>query len=917
MMMSSAGHPVFLPAGRLRVVLCVLALAGGATVSTDRLMFALWDEDLPERPLATLQTIVSRLRSRVGEGIVLTEPGGYRLAVGADAVDALRFERLTQEALDARADAAGKLDAALALWRGEPFADLDSRWLRNNEAPRLTTLYLEAVELRTELALEQGSGARQLPILVRLVSDFPLRETLWCRLIDVLAAAGRPAEALAQYERARLVLSDELGVDPGTELRSRYQRLLGAESLADRTRHLVPRQLPGNYGIVVGRESELANLDRLLADASTGAAVITGTAGVGKTTLAVSWARRVAARFPGGQLFVNLRGFEPNAEPVGTDEAARWMLDALGVEPESMPAGVPAQSALLRTLLSERKVLVVLDNARDAQQVRPLLPGSTDSFALVTSRDRLTPLIVAGAGPVVVSRFSRTQSVQLLESRLGDAVVEDSRDVIPALTEATAGLPLALAVVAARAAASAPYGLQLIAAELSDGGHALDVLSGSDSVTDLRTVLSWSYRAMPDEVAKMFRLLALHPGPEFGHGVAASLLGIEVQRARLVLRQLQEAHLVEGSRPGHFFMHDLLRAYAAEVASAAERRDAVVRLVDHHLHTSTAAALVINPGRVLELSEPPAEGVRVLTLTARQRALDWFAENHRVLVRIVDLAVATGHDRRALELIAALRTPLNRSGRWQHWHDWVHLQAVAVDAARRLDDREAEANALLVGARAHGRLTNYAKSIELGNACITICHELNDRHLEASACQTLANAASSWDRQDLAESYSLRALELYRLVGDEFGEVVATHELGYQYALLGQYDEALQHCQYALERMEAGAWDQLEIAAVWDSLGFIHLRMSAAPQAISCYQRAADLYHAEGDQYYTAMGIAKVGDAYASNGNTEQARHNWLRAAHKLEALQHPDAATVRARLGQLAFLMDGIPSHSEHPDAI
>jgi hypothetical protein len=421
---------------------------------------------------------------------------------------------------------------------------------------------------------------------------------------------------LSAYQRAKRRLADELGVDPGADLKHLEltilrgdERQVTSPGAGPRLTDPRPAQLPADLPSFTSRGDELAALDAILArttDPPTAAVIsLSGTAGVGKTALALHWAHRVADRFPDGQLYVDLRGFDPTGSAMSPDEAIRGFLDAVGVTARCIPASLDARAGRYRSLLAGRRMLVVLDNARDTDQVCPLLPGAPGCLVLVTSRNQLTSLVAKeGAHPVTLDLLAPDEALQLLTRRLGPARVAGELDAAEDIIASCARLPLALSIVAARAASHPTFRLADLAADLRSRHNGLDAFDGGEPVTDARALFSWSYHALSDPAARLFRLLGLHPGPDIGNLAAASLAGIPVARARSLLAQLTRAHLVTERAPGRYAFHDLLRTYAAELARAvdgdAERRAARQRMFDHYLHTSHAA------GRLLDAPREPS-----------------------------------------------------------------------------------------------------------------------------------------------------------------------------------------------------------------------------------------------------------------------------------------------------------------------
>jgi DNA-binding SARP family transcriptional activator len=676
---------------RRKAVLAALALHGGQTVSTSRLADAVWGQTAPPTALNTLQSHVSYLRKVLGsKAAILARPPGYVLALGDDGTDVQLAERLLHHGVRAADPAQGARDLreALALWRGRPLADVaELAWLAE-QAVQLDLLRQRVQRALCEARLAAGEHAQLMPDLEQMVADHPLDEQIRGHLMLALYRSGRQADALAAYQRLRHTLADELGIDPSQALRDLHAAILRQDSSLDAPAPQVtlrpagpaapvPGQLPPTVAGFAGRDAELARLDAVLPQAARsgppGSAVIAtivGTAGVGKTALAVHWAHRVRGRFPDGQLYANLRGFDRCGPPADPARVLRGFLDAFGVPPEQIPAGLDAQAALYRSLLADQRVLVVLDNARDAGQVRPLLPGSPGCLALVTSRSHLTGLVAAeGAIPLGLDLLTVSEAQDLLARRLGADRVASEPEAAGEIIERSARLPLALTIAAARAATRPGFPLAATAAELRGATTVLDPFDGGELATNARAVFSWSYCALSTDGARLFRLLGLHPGPDVTVAAAASLAGIPAERARALLAELARAHLVTEHRPGRYALHDLLRAYARERAhtqlSDGIRDAAVGRVLDHYLHTAHAAVTVLDPCFAPADPAPPQPGVVVDQPATAEDALGWFLAERATLLAAVPMAAEAGYAAHAWPLAGALAAFLLRVGEQQ------------------------------------------------------------------------------------------------------------------------------------------------------------------------------------------------------------------------------------------------------------
>ncbi|MCO5997880.1 AfsR/SARP family transcriptional regulator [Actinoallomurus rhizosphaericola] len=602
----AGAQPIDVGHSRQRSVLAALLVDVNHPVSPTRLAQRVWGEDPPERATGTLRSYLSRLRialsTTVGADIERTS-AGYVLKVNEEAVDLHRFRALTARAR-ASGDVAeaGRLHGlALAQWRGEPFADVDSPWLTEMrhalQAERLAT-HLDYYDI----CLRLGRHAGLIPEMLTLAAGHPLNERLAGLILLALYRSGRQAEALEQYERIRLRLAEELGVDPSAALQRMHQQILVNDPVLDppaspapgATR--VPRQLPAPPSPFIARADELAALDRTLGGPGRTVRIsaIGGGAGVGKTWLALHWAHGNADRFPDGQLYVDMRGFDPAEPPMTPEAAVRTFLEALGAETTAVPENLDAQAALYRTLIADKRMLIVVDNVRDTAQVTPLLPGSPSSVVLVTGRNQLAGLVTAhGARPITVDVLPPDAAGRLLDTRLGTHRTRAEPRAVADLLAYCGGLPLALSIVAARASMRPDLPLALLAEKMRAGIAGLDALDAGEATADLRAVFAGSYRTLTPEAARLFRLLSLHPGRDIAHPAAAALAGLPRDRARALLAELFRAHLITERAPGRFAMHDLLRLYAAEQArtcdTEAERSAACHRVLDHYLHTADTA----------------------------------------------------------------------------------------------------------------------------------------------------------------------------------------------------------------------------------------------------------------------------------------------------------------------------------------
>jgi tetratricopeptide (TPR) repeat protein/transcriptional regulator with XRE-family HTH domain len=740
------------------------------------------------------------------------------------------------------------------------------------------------------------------------------------RLAQRRKALGLTQEQLAEQlgvERTTVVRWERGDTQPLPWLRPRLAKALRVS--ADRLEELlavdaamvppgrvaaVPRQLPAAVADFTGRAAELRALTEMLGQAVPGApgtiviSAIGGTAGVGKTALALHWAHQVAGRFPDGQLHVNLRGFDPSGPPATAAEATRGFLDALGVPPEQIPPTTQAQAGLYRSLLADRRMLIVADNARDEQQVRPLLPASPGSLVLVTSRSQLSGLSAAdGARLISLDVLSHAEAVQLLAARLGASRAAAEPAAVDRIARLCACLPLAVAVAAARAAARPGFSLAALADELADSAGRLDVLDAGDPGASVRAVFSWSTRQLSREGARMFRLLGIHPGPDICVPAAASLAGRDQSQARRLLCELAHAHLIAEHVPGRYAFHDLLRAYAAEQArhtgSQAGRDAAAGRVLDHYLHTAAGAARLLDPYQEPVALAPPRRGASGGQPAGCSQALAWFEQEHQVLLAAVTLAAGSGFDVHAWQLPWTLAPFLRARGHGQERAATLHT---ALAAATRLADTAAQALSSRLLALACAELGDHDQARRYYASSLGLYQQLGDSLGEAKVQHNLGVLAEQQGRCTDALRHAEQALRLFQIIGDRPSEAVALNSVGWYHGILGDYQRARAFCRQALT-VCAEAGDRSLEGYVWDSLGYAEHHLGNRAEAAACYQRALSIKREAGDRFSEADTLAHLGDAHQAAGELAQARKVWQQALAILQDLQHPDAGQIRAKL--------------------
>ncbi|VVJ17992.1 Transcriptional regulator [Amycolatopsis camponoti] len=921
-----AGQPLDVGTPRQQAVLAALAADAGRPVPIETLIDRVWGDDPPGEARNVVYSHLSRIRQVLTEVTELTgtktgvtrRSAGYVLEIDPGAVDLNRFARLVERGNDVREtdeDRAAALREALVVWRGPPLAGLQGDWAEGVRAA-WHRRRLDAAVHWGELELRLGRPDAVLAAMSDLAAEYPLAEPLEALLMRALHAAGRDAEAVDRYAVVRQRLADALGTDPGPELRALHEAILRGElpsaAPAAAAPSSSPAQLPPDTPGFAGRESALRRLGEVTGGPAPAArtVVLSGTAGVGKTTLAVHWAHSVARDFPDGQLYVNLRGFDPTGSPTTPAGAVRGFLEALDVPGERIPTTLDAQVGLYRTLLANRRVLIVLDNARDAGQVRPLLPGARACVVVVTSRDQLAGLVTEGAHPLVVDLLDDAEAHAVLRRRIGQERLAADPAAAAEIIGLCAHLPLALAVVAARAATYPAFGLAALAGQLRDARGGLDEFAGADPATDPRAVFSWSYLRLDPVAARLFRLLGLHHGPDIGTRAAASLAGLPAGRARVLLSELANAHLVAEHAPGRYTMHDLLRAYADELVhesdTAPERDSAVHRLLGHYAHTAYHADGFLDP----RLEVPPAltplpEGAEAERIVDRRRALTWFETEHRVLLRAV--AVDAEFDARVWELAWALRRFLTMRG---HWHDESDVLSAALSAARRLGDERKQAFAHL---HLGGTHVWFGRHVEAGadfRAALKLYTAIDD-----VVGQAYVHRQFAWmlDRQGIiaeALAHAEQALDLFRAAEHQTGQAASLNAVGWFRALLGEHSAAIDYCRQAID-LQTQLGDHMGAAQSWHSLGYAHKQLGDHAKAITCYGTAVDLLHGTGYLVTEARLILELANLHRDLGDLTSARSRWQEAHDILAGLAHPEADAVRERLREADSRQ---PNNEEEP---
>jgi DNA-binding SARP family transcriptional activator/tetratricopeptide (TPR) repeat protein len=907
------GAPLPVGHARQKAVLAVLATEVDRVLPVDRLIDRVWGERVPVRARSVVRTYVSNLRrSLVPAGITITWwDTGYRLTTAPDSVDLHRFRRLLALARDGDDPrrALDLVEQALALWRGEPLAELDTPWARSLRE-HLNRERAAALADRIDWALACGRHGDLLPELTTRAAEDPLDERVAGQVVLALYRSGRQADALEHYQVTRQRLVDELGADPGPALRELHRRVLIADptliSPAVDAPHggVAPRQLPAPPSPFVGRREELDRLDTALDTSGRAAAVVisalAGAGGIGKTWLALHWAHRNADRFPDGQLFVDLRGFSPDSEPLNPAIAVRGFLDALGVAPDRLPADLDAQAALYRSLVAGRRMLIVLDNAATIEQVVPLLPGSASCTVLVTGRRKLASLMDRhGAGHLQLGVLSRAEARALLIERLD----ERRMTAEPAATDELIGLcgrhPLALAITTRHVATRPQVHLAEFVDELRDLG--LDVLDDDDPMASLPAVLSWSLRHLTAQQRTVFALLGIAPGPDIDLPAAASLTGLPEARARKVLHVLEDHSLLDRHPHGRYAMHDLIRSYAAATArddvDEPARRAALDRVVDFYLHTVHTADRLLDPHRAPIRLDPPAAGTRPHPLSGYSAALSWLDTHHLHLLAAQEVAAVGQRHQSVWHLAWSLGIFHRRRG---HRSEELVVWRAALKAADHLPDPTSRIVAHRLLGDAHAGAGQHDRALAHLHEALALTENHHDPVQRATTYHAIAQAWEMRGDDRRALEHVRHALDIFRTLDEPVWEAEALNSVGWYAAHLGDYDTARDHCRSALALHRRHHHTDGEAAAL-DSLGYIEHHTGHHREAVDHYQRSVALYRGLGHATEVANTLDNLGHPRASLGQHQQARADWGEALDLYEEQgRSTDAKRVQRQLDDL-----------------
>jgi DNA-binding SARP family transcriptional activator/tetratricopeptide (TPR) repeat protein len=910
------GRDIDLGPARQRAVLAALLVDANNPVSLDQLTDRVWGADPPLRAAGTLRSYLSRLRGALavmGRGGIRRGAGGYFFEVDEMAVDLHRFRRLSAQARTGTDAAAASLyEQALALWRGDALADLDTPWaagVRHALEGERFSVRLD----RHDTGLRQGRHSELVADLAALATAHPLDERVAAQYITALYRSGRQADAFTVYERIRRRLADELGADPGAALQQLHHQILTGDpaALVDPSaetvepvpaRRAVPRQLPSGIPGFVGRAKEIERLDGLIGDTAPDRredsvpvviSAIDGTPGIGKTALAVRWAQHVKHRYPDGQLYLNLRGCGPD-DPVSAADALETMLRAVGVSPDRIPTSVDERSALLRSQLASRRMLILLDNAKDSDQVRPLLPGS-GGLVLVTSRRRLQALSAReGARHITLELLPVSEALQLLTAAIGRDRVEREPREADAIVSLCARLPLALRLAAERINRFPASPLADLVAELTDHRGRLAALSIEESAdTDLRSVFAWSYSALEPETARMFALIGLHPGAGISVPAAAALAGIPPTQAQVVLGRLTNVSLLEQRFPGRYELHDLLRDFALE-QHRPDRDSAHTRLVQWYIHTAANARDQLSgiPHRMPVAAMPP-EGVTPVQFTSYCDAVAWFDLERDSIVEIVKSAEDNGHPESGAVLYHLTWTYFYMRGYWQ---PMLETGEYAVRHAITIDNAFLEAKCLSRLGVAYHRTREIDQAISIYQHAFARFGDLGDRTEQATALLNMGGAYNVLGRFTEGMQTFERAYELYLQEGEALQAAYALNNLASSYRGLERFDEALACANRALDIIREGS-EQFRLASIFETIAHIHAARGDHHSAVQYYRDALDTAaKTQTTRLEVALGI-ELGKQLVAIDECDEAIAVWRQTQRICASKRDPAASEVERLL--------------------
>ncbi|WP_436756809.1 tetratricopeptide repeat protein [Streptosporangium sp. V21-05] len=897
------GRSITVVGPKQRTLLAVLVLEANRVVSHDRLLNALWGAKVPATGQRLLHNHLWSLRRLLtDDNIVVSTPTGYslRLQPGASDLDVFVAETALARSALAAGDASQAAEGfrrALALWRGTALSGTHPE-LQATEGAALEEQRLAALIGRVEADLTLGRHSELIGELRLLVTEHPLNEKLRGQLMLTLHRAGRTAEALEEFRTGRRRFRDELGLEPGEELARIHQAILSGESTAipataehAPTAH-VPRQLPADITRFTGRTEKLRQLDMLMVEKEDTPTVvisaIAGTAGVGKTALATHWGHRASARFPDGQLYINLHGYSLGRATTGA-QALDQLLRGLGVADDEIPHSVDERASLYRSLLSSRRMLIVLDNAATPDQVRPLLPGSSPSRVLITSRDTLRSLSVThDVHGVSLDVLSADEAIALLNSFMGGSGAAPEAEVIAELARLCGYLPLALRLAAAQLAGRSPSRVREFVAKLQQENRLTVLDLKEDPEIGVRSALELSYRSLTAPTRRMFRLLALHPGPSIGPDAAAALAGMPAENAATVVETLVNAHLLQEDDERRLSMHDLVRVYAeercADDETADDYEDALTRTLDWYRHSVMKAMDHLSPMDTTFMTINPIDGTP--DFPGFDEAMAWLEGEHPTLVAVIVHAARRNRHIHAWQIFTRLSWFFYSRN---HLDDLLMTGEIALSSARLIGDRAGEAEILSDLGYAKMFTGRYAEHLDHQRKALEIWRASGDRMGEARALRHVSYAFQLAGQPAKAIELGEQCLDLARSIGARVDEFAMMDTLAISYFYMGRFDEAAEVLSRCLtEWREVGR--EYDEAYCLVQLGLVQEKLKEPATALECLQQALLMGRDQGNQRIESDALNGIAVVLRQEGRYREAFEHHETALALAKPLQDKSA---------------------------
>jgi len=906
-----------------RQVLGLLLIRAGREVPVHQFVEMLWGHSAPASAVNSLHRFIGSLRRILEPGLSPREEGrwlrrrdaAYRIVVPESSTDLAMFRRLADEAREA--EGLGFRDVAIARYvealrqsRGR-CADDGSGGPRFAAFRSIDTEYATVARDAARAAVAFDRIDPLLPAVRRAAESNPLDEALQARLMLMLAAGGRQADAFSLFQSVRDALARELGVDPGLELRAAYDEVLQPRPVvADGPAPMVrinPAQLPRDLPLFCGRRAELERAGRLLTrgdDQGMPIVAIDGMPGVGKSTFAVHWAYDVANRFPDGQIYLDLRGDDPDGPPLSPDEALCSLLSGLGVPNAGIPPGLGAKAALYRSHVAGRRLIVLLDNAEGVEQVRPLLPGSADCLVVITSRARLAALTATHGADLLTleppgADEARALLTRRLEATAGELNRAALRDALDTVVAACGRLPAALTAVTTEAASFPVPDLRETAAELRRRGEALDAL-GTEAADHLRTLFGRSYRRLGPAAARLFRLLPLHPGADLTTAAAASLTDSTLPEVRAALLELLRAHLISAPDGERFSSHVLLAAYARELSDeidgADDQRAARARLLAHYRHTACAAHRLVQPYLSPVPSDAVPEGVTVEPVVDSSGALAWFRAEQRTLRTLIERH-AEFDAGPAVWPLAITMVPFFRRGGLAL--EWLGTMRAALESAEHLGDRTGQAHLRRCLAGAHYFLGDHGYARDQLRRSRELFAELGQTVEQAYVHNNLGVVLAATRANAEAEAEFATAERLFRQVDHQRGVAAAIQGVAACRAAAGRYDSARDRYEQAIA-IYLSVDDRNGVSGCLLDLGTMWHEAGDSAVAVDYLRRSVALYRQDGNRADEASALLALGDALAATETGTGASAAWRSAQDILADLRLPTVRQARDRLHAL-----------------